>query len=48
MDYVIEVTLAVWARREKVRGVAIVSAPPVLRHFTAEYRRVDAPVAASA
>lgn len=48
MDYVIEVTLAVWARREKVRGVAIASAPPVLRHFTAEYKRVDVPVGAGA
>jgi len=42
MDYVIEVIQAVWERRAEIRGVAITSAPPVLRHFTAEFRRVDA------
>ncbi|MBZ0266934.1 tryptophanase [bacterium] len=47
MDYVIEVILAVWARRDRIRGIEIVSAPPVLRHFTAEYKRVEAPVVAS-
>jgi tryptophanase len=41
MDYVIEVIQAVWERRADVRGVEIASAPPVLRHFTAQFRRVD-------
>lgn len=40
MDYLIEVIEAVWERRAEVEGVAIVEAPPVLRHFTAHYRRV--------
>lgn len=38
MDYLLEVIAAVWARREQVFGVAISSAPPVLRHFTARFR----------
>ena len=42
MDYLIEVVLGVWARRAEVAGVAIASAPPVLRHFTATFRRLPA------
>jgi tryptophanase len=35
VDYLAEVLLYVYQRRERVRGVRIVEAPPVLRHFTA-------------
>lgn len=41
MDYVIEVIERVWARRHEIRGIAILKEPPVLRHFTAEYRWID-------
>src|SRR6516165_392623 len=34
IDYVIEAVGEVFARRDKIRGLRIVSAPPVLRHFT--------------
>jgi tryptophanase len=40
MDYVVEVIEAVWARRDGIAGIEIVSAPPVLRHFIARYRRL--------
>jgi len=39
MDYVIEIVSRVWERRERVPGVAIESAPAVLRHFSARFRR---------
>jgi tryptophanase len=35
VDYLAEVLLYVFERREQIRGVRIVEAPPVLRHFTA-------------
>ena len=41
MDYVIEIVVRVWERREDVRGVRIAAAPPVLRHFQAKFERVD-------
>jgi tyrosine phenol-lyase len=41
MDYVLEVISQVWERHDAIRGIAIVSAPPVLRHFTAEYAWID-------
>ena len=34
------VILEVWARRHGVAGVEITSAPDVLRHFSAHFRRV--------
>jgi tryptophanase len=37
VDYVAEVLLHVQSLRERIRGVRIVSEPPVLRHFTAEF-----------
>jgi tryptophanase len=37
IDYVAEVVLACAADRERLRGYRIVSAPAVLRHFTAEF-----------
>ena len=39
MDYVIECIEAVWTRRAEIGGVEIASAPAVLRHFTARFRR---------
>ena len=35
IDYVIEVVLAVWQRREKVAGMRLTYEAPFLRHFTA-------------
>jgi len=37
VDYLAEVIAYVGSIRERVRGVRIVSAPPVLRHFTARF-----------
>ncbi len=36
VDYVVEVVLEVWKRREQIRGLSLVSGAPFLRHFTAE------------
>jgi tryptophanase len=35
MDYVIEVILEVWKRREQIRGLKLTYEAPFLRHFTA-------------
>ena len=35
IDYVIEVILEVWARREQIRGLRLTYEAPFLRHFTA-------------
>jgi tryptophanase len=35
MDYVVEAVIEVFQRRNELRGLRIVDAPPVLRHFTA-------------
>jgi tryptophanase len=40
IDYVIEAVLEVHRRCEAIRGLRIVAAPPVLRHFTAEFEEV--------
>jgi tyrosine phenol-lyase len=37
MDYVLEAIGLVWQRRDRIRGMRIVSAPQFLRHFTAEF-----------
>jgi tryptophanase len=37
IDYVIEATVEVFQRRERLRGLRIIEAPPVLRHFTARF-----------
>jgi len=37
MDYVVECIGEVFARRQSMRGVRIVQAPPMLRHFTAVF-----------
>ena len=39
MDYVVEVILEVWKRREKISGLEITYEAPFLRHFTARFRR---------
>ena len=38
IDYVVEAILEVNARKEKLRGLEIVSEPPFLRHFSARFR----------
>jgi tyrosine phenol-lyase len=37
IDYLIDVTLEVWGRREKIGGFRFVERAPVLRHFTARF-----------
>jgi tryptophanase len=37
MDYVVEAIGNVWERREAIRGMRIVEAPAVLRHFSAKF-----------
>ncbi|HEX9104808.1 MAG TPA: tryptophanase [Polyangia bacterium] len=37
IDYVVEAVGEVYARRERLRGLRIVEAPAVLRHFTAKF-----------
>jgi tryptophanase len=41
IDYVIEVILAVFARRNEVRGLELTYEPPFLRHFTASLRPIE-------
>ena len=40
VDYVIEVILEVWERRDWIRGYKLTYEPPFLRHFTAQLERV--------
>jgi tryptophanase len=44
IDYVAEVVIAAAAQGDALRGLRIVSAPPVLRHFTARFEEVPASV----
>ena len=37
IDYVIEAIVEVFQRRDEIRGLRIVTEPPVLRHFTARF-----------
>ncbi|NIP80878.1 MAG: tyrosine phenol-lyase, partial [Actinobacteria bacterium] len=37
IDYVVEVILEVWDRRESIHGYRIVEQAPFLRHFTARF-----------
>lgn len=41
MNYLVEVFADLWAVREDVRGLRIVRQAPFLRHFTAEFERID-------
>jgi len=40
IDYVVEAILEVNERREQIRGLAIESEPPFLRHFSARFRQL--------
>jgi tryptophanase len=40
IDYVIEAIGELYQQRESIRGLRIVEAPPVLRHFTAKFEEV--------
>jgi tryptophanase len=40
IDYVIEAIADLYQKRETIRGLRIVEAPPVLRHFTAKFEEV--------
>jgi tyrosine phenol-lyase len=40
IDYVVEAILEVNEHRERIRGLAIESGPPYLRHFSARFRRL--------
>ena len=40
IEYVVEVILDVWRRRDKIRGFELVQQAPFLRHFTARLRPV--------
>jgi tyrosine phenol-lyase len=40
IDYVIEVIMEVWRKRESIRGLKLTYEPPFLRHFTAKFDRV--------
>jgi tryptophanase len=42
IDYVIEVILEVWNRRDKIRGLKLTHEAPFLRHFTAHLEPVEA------
>ena len=45
VDYVIEVALAVWQRRQEIRGMKLTYQAPFLRHFTAYLEPIQAEVA---
>jgi tyrosine phenol-lyase len=40
IDYVVEAVVEVYRKRETLRGLRIVEAPPTLRHFTAKFEEV--------
>jgi tryptophanase len=40
IDYVIEAVLELHAQRKQIRGLKMIEAPPVLRHFTAKFVEV--------
>jgi tyrosine phenol-lyase len=41
IDYVVEIILEVWRRRDRIRGLELTYQAPFLRHFTARFRRVS-------
>jgi tryptophanase len=40
IDYVVEAVVEVFRRRDELRGLRIVEAPPALRHFTAKFEEL--------
>lgn len=38
IDYVVEATIEVFKNRKQIRGLEMIEAPPMLRHFTAKFR----------
>lgn len=40
VDYVIEVILEVWKKRNQIKGMKLVYEPPFLRHFTARFEQM--------
>ena len=44
IDYVVEVILEVWKKREHIRGLKLTYEAPFLRHFTARLEPVEQPV----
>jgi tyrosine phenol-lyase len=40
MDYVVEATIELFRERDKLRGLRILSEPPALRHFTAQFEEI--------
>ena len=40
IDYVVEAVVEVYRKRETLRGLRIVDAPPTLRHFTAKFEEI--------
>jgi tyrosine phenol-lyase len=47
VDYVVEVILEVWKRRERIGGLELVEEAPILRHFTARLRPAEKASAAA-
>jgi len=45
IDYVVEVILEVWKKRERIQGLKLSYEAPFLRHFTARLEPVEQPVA---
>ncbi|HXW57550.1 MAG TPA: tryptophanase [Candidatus Cybelea sp.] len=41
IDYVVEIILEVWRRRDRIRGLELTYQAPFLRHFTARFRQVS-------
>jgi tryptophanase len=41
IDYVIEIILEVWKKREQIRGVRVTYEAPFLRHFTARMEPIE-------
>jgi tryptophanase len=37
IDYVVEIILEVWKRRQQIRGLKLTYQAPFLRHFTARF-----------
>jgi tryptophanase len=46
IDYVVEIILAVWEKREQIQGLKLSYQAPFLRHFTARLEPMDSPIAA--